>query len=260
VGSSRAFRDVNPQDLKDSLGGDAYSLGSDNLRMKDQLMRYKYYREHYPKPGMIVHVLDFFSFEARASAYFPDQYLPYYQDSTIRRMVEMYQPISWYNRLPGVRYVGNTKKVGIGFLESLGLKHFTCDTKLGHEPLEMQWTNDFEAYKREYPNGERLVIDPKMVHDFDDYLSRCKEEGIQVVLVYAPEYYQIQSIISNRKTVFQIFRRLATKHGCVFWDYSADPMCESTRYFYNSQHLNKEGTEVFSKALAGRIKQHIKEN
>ncbi len=257
VGSSRAFRDVNPQDLKDSLGMAAYNLGADNLHMRDQLLRYQYYREHYPKPKVIVHVVDFFSFESRTSAYFPDQYLPYYGDSTIRKMVEMYNPIPWHDRLPGVRYVGNAKKAGIGFSEFLGLQHFTCGKQLGHEPLRMAWTDDFEGYKKAYPNGRDIVIDVELVRGFDDYLAECKREGIQVILVYAPEYYQIQGIISNRSTVFQIYRRLAAQHGFAFWDYSHDPICQSTAYFVNSQHLNAEGTKVFSSALAGRIRQEM---
>jgi lysophospholipase L1-like esterase len=47
-----------------------------------------------------------------------------------------------------------------------------------------------------------------------------------------------------------MIRDIANRHGIQFLDYSSDTMCRDTKYFYNSQHLNTAGAELFSARLA----------
>jgi hypothetical protein len=36
----------------------------------------------------------------------------------------------------------------------------------------------------------------------------------------------------------------------LFLDYSSDTICNNKKLFYNSQHLNSKGSEIFTKKLA----------
>src|SRR6185503_20666141 len=81
----------------------------------------------------------------------------------------------------------------------------------------------------------------------------CTDRGIRLVLVYSPEYVEAQEFTSNRAEIFEAFRKLATKSGVAFWDYSSVPLTRQRELFYNSQHLNRRGAEAFTSVLAPRI-------
>lgn len=92
-----------------------------------------------------------------------------------------------------------------------------------------------------------------MVDELDGFLAECGRDGIMVVLVYPPEYFKARDMLNNREEIFTIYRRLAQKYRLEFIDYSYDAMAYDTKYFYNSQHLNKLGSELFSARFADTL-------
>lgn len=85
---------------------------------------------------------------------------------------------------------------------------------------------------------------------FDTFLQECKNNNIKVTLVYTPEHIEGQNFISNRKEVIDLYKNFAEKYNLRFLDYSADSICLKKMYFYNTTHLNKKGSELFTKKLA----------
>ena len=69
-------------------------------------------------------------------------------------------------------------------------------------------------------------------------------------LVYSPEYIEAQGLYRNRKEIFKMFKEIANNYDVEFMDYSQDPICYDKSFFYNSQHLNAKGAELFSKKIA----------
>ncbi|GHV09600.1 hypothetical protein FACS1894162_0470 [Bacteroidia bacterium] len=53
----------------------------------------------------------------------------------------------------------------------------------------------------------------------------------------------------------QVYHGFAEKYDIPFLDYTHDPICYDTTYFYNAMHLNKKGAELFSLKLANDIKE-----
>ena len=54
-----------------------------------------------------------------------------------------------------------------------------------------------------------------------------------------------------------LYRQFAKKYDLIFLDYSNDPISYNKSLFYNSNHLNAEGSEIFSKKLAADIKKSL---
>ena len=96
-----------------------------------------------------------------------------------------------------------------------------------------------------------------MVDKLDEFLSDCEREGILVVLVCPPVYFEARGLIHNREEILEIYRSLAQKHGIEFIDYSYDPICNDIKYYYNSQHMNKLGAELFSTQFAETLAQLV---
>ena len=128
----------------------------------------------------------------------------------------------------------------------------------GYEGMEKEWDSTFADFVHQHPEGYKVNFDSSVVNQFEQYLQFCNNNNIQVILTYTPEYYNAHEITKNRKEEFDLYRYFAKKYNCIFLDYSSDSLCYNSKYFYNSQHLNKEGSEVFSKRLAVDLAPYLK--
>jgi hypothetical protein len=127
------------------------------------------------------------------------------------------------------------------------------DHFLGFKPRYSAWTEDFERFKAMNPDGVRSEIEADGVKHMEELLRLCKDQGIKVVLIYSPEYREMQTLTTNRPQVFDRFNELADRFGAPVWDYSSSPISVRRDNFYNSQHLNAEGAMTFSKDLAEKL-------
>ena len=55
-----------------------------------------------------------------------------------------------------------------------------------------------------------------------------------------------------------IYKNISMKYNIPFLDYSSDTICLSKDYFYNAEHLNLMGTNLFSRKLTSDLKKYIK--
>jgi hypothetical protein len=94
------------------------------------------------------------------------------------------------------------------------------------------------------PEGEAAML---------GLIDLCRQRGIRLILVYSPEYYEMQELTINRSEIFSEFEKMSRKYQVPFWDYSRCPLVYERKYFNNSQHMNVDGASAFSENLAERI-------
>ena len=89
-------------------------------------------------------------------------------------------------------------------------------------------------------------------------INRCKSENIRLILVYSPVHTSLQKLILNKDSIVSVFKDLSVKNNLSYFDYSNIPLCSDTTYFYNANHLNTKGVEVFNKLLINDLKTVIR--
>jgi hypothetical protein len=72
--------------------------------------------------------------------------------------------------------------------------------------------------------------------------------------VYAPEYIEGQIFTKNRDEVLSLYTKYSHKYNIPFYDYSTDAISYQKKYFYNTNHLNKMGAELFTTKLIDTLK------
>ena len=82
------------------------------------------------------------------------------------------------------------------------------DHFLGFKPRYSAWTEDFERFKAINPDGVRFEIEADGVKQMEELLRLCKDQGIKVLLVYSPEYREMQTLTTNRAQVFDALQRI----------------------------------------------------
>ena len=99
-----------------------------------------------------------------------------------------------------------------------------------------------------------MLIDTNGTKYLNDIQSICKQNKIQLMLIYAPEYKTMwQSKVSNAKIIFNTIDSFALKNQISFLRYDANEICENPNYFYNVRHLNTTGSSIFSVIVANDI-------
>lgn len=255
-GSSRAMSHYDSRILQKETGKSVYNIGLNGSQTDMQLARFKTYLAHNKKPSLLIFNLDLFSFQiSHDGVYDPGQYLPYLQEREIYDALARINPDIWKARyIPLYGYA--VEDLRFGWITGImGLFGWTAeeDHFQGYKPKDSAWTEDFERFKKANPQGVKFELEPEGISQMEQLLQLCRDQGIPVLLIYSPEYKEMQAITNNRPKVFARFDDLSRKYKVPLWDYSASPISAIKENFYNSQHLNTKGATQFSQDLAGKI-------
>jgi hypothetical protein len=254
MGNSRAFVHISPTILDSVLQVNSYNMGIDGYPFSMQYVQYKIYETYgNPKPNLIIQNADLFTLYRRKSAFGKNMFLPYTQEPLLKSELKKMEGFSFADfYIPAYKYHSELMTICLGLTEFSGIKHFPGSRIKGYAGQEKDWDGSKLA---EQLAGDSLVFitEPDIVQEFDDFLKLCKENNTQVVMVFSPQYHKVTEFTKNKDETFALYHSFSTKYGFPFLDYSADPLCYDTAYFYNGMHLNKTGAEIFSHKLAHAI-------
>jgi len=255
IGSSRSWRHLSPEILDSITGLKSYNLGLDGSDLDMQIVKYKVYSNIHPKPKIIIQMLDINTLWTSGQLPYPNQFIPYFNDSVLYSGIMRYNYFSKIQvKLPLLtKYFGSGNIVMYGFKEFAGISKIPKSKMNGYCGNNKSWDNSFDIFKKNNSKGYIVGIDTIALNKFDKFLRAQQNENIKVVLLFSPEYIECQHIEENRKAVIDTFFYFAHKYNIPFINYSDSSLSYQKKYFYNSQHLNKKGAELFSKSVAKTI-------
>jgi hypothetical protein len=255
-GSSRALTHYDSRVIEQRTGRTTFNIGLNGSQTDMQLARLKTYLAHNRKPLLLIHNLDLFSFETtHGGVYDPGQFQPYLNEPAIYDALAQIDPDIWkakYLPLYGYAVVDLRLTWTLGLRAAFG---FTPreDRYDGFAPRDAHWSEDFDRFKATHPGGVRFESEPEGIRAMRKLLDLCRQNGIRLLLVYSPEFIEMQRITTNREEIFARFAQLATESGAMVWDYSHSSISLHRENFYNSQHLNARGAFAFSDDLGRRL-------
>lgn len=249
-GSSRAWVHISPKILSDGLHRNAYNLGVDGHNFMLQDFRYQELLRYNKHPEYIIYSVDAFTLVKREDLYNYEQFLPYMlMNRAIYETASQYEGFDlWDYCFPLIRYSGEGAIMDLAVESALWHKEQDGQRVNGYRAMDKVWNSDLDE-ARKTMKALDVPIDSATVRHFDDFLKQSRKSNVKVILVYTPEYYEGQKFIGNRKEIMGIYRDMAAKYHLPFLDYSNDPLCMDQKYFYNALHMNKAGSEIFSREL-----------
>lgn len=253
-GSSRAWIHIDPQILSESLNKKVYNFGIDGHHFWLQHLRHLEYLAHNKKPEHILVSVDAYGLKKREDLYNYHQFLPFMLwNKNVYSYTKNHKGFSKLDySIPLVRY-GSKYKVFKTLISDATLnKNAEALRENGYAGVDLKWNSDLEKAK-EKQDEFVTYIDEDIKNLFINFIEDCQENGIQLSLVYSPEYIEGQEYIRNRTEVMDFYRSVAKKHQIDFYDFSNHSMCFNRDYFVNASHLNKKGAELFSKHLADSL-------
>lgn len=255
MGSSRGQVQYDVRILDSIAELNCYNLSVDGRCIDAEVVIYNAYRHHAPRPRVIIQNIDWGTLQM-SNGYEREQYLPYLDKDDLYRQTKDSEGFNWADRwLPLVRYAGYRNVI----LEGLGLPAKMArpsNIYRGYIAVDAPW--DGSALQQIDTLG--FVCNPKAVDIFNRYLAQCQEEGVQVVMVYAPFYFgATQKMGSAVDSMFALYQSFADRYGCDILNYTYDSISFDTLNFYNASHLNRHGAEQFSVKLAHDLKELLQQ-
>ena len=244
-GSSRAWVHFSPSIMEEETELPFYNMGVDAHNFYMQYLRHQELLKYNLKPKMIVCGLDMASLEKRTDLYNKNMFLPFMLwNKSIEKTALTYEGFSKTDFIiPLYRYIGQFDAI------KSGIKYYiNPDDRFrykGYKGRDETWNSDLSQV-----GSFKINLDSISVQLFQNFIKECKLDSISLILVYTPEYVEGQNLVKNRSEIMDMYNKWAEKYNIPFLDYSNDSISYHKEYFYNAMHMNKTGSELFTRKLA----------
>jgi hypothetical protein len=261
-GNSKSYVQLSPVIIDSVLNLNSYNLGLDGNDFVIQKLQYDLYENENTTPKIIIQTVDFATFrKAEGELYNYVRFAPYLNIEEVKNTTKLYDGFTFvdYN-LPFFKYSGQPLEVIEGFLSAFNVHIAPSNLEKGYIQKNLTWDGSFDKFKEKFKDGVHTTIDKSTCDLFEEYILECKQKNIALFLVYTPVYYEFIPYDLDRQVLFDYLETVSKKYDVPFLDYSEDKLTFNKNYFFNSQHLNKEGSELFTKKLSSDIKVLRKNN
>lgn len=251
-GNSRALSHFVPSLIDSAFNCSTYNLGFGGHTFNLQYFKYGFYTKHNKKPKLIIQNVDFGTLsDMFMIGHEREQVFPYMHDSYMRRHLLDFGFSKSDVFLPLKRYFGYQQVIKNGLFEFFGIKHYNNKMSFsGFVPENGNW-NPTELNQMKSVEFKK---DTFSVQLFNNYLNELKDEGIQLILVNSPVYYNATEKLKQRKEMHNFFDSIASENGFKYLDYTDDSICFDSTKFVVSVHLNEEGAKIFTRKLVKDLK------
>lgn len=252
MGSSRGMVQYSPQILDSLLGVNSYNLSCNGRCIDAQYNIFNAYCRNHAKPKVIIQNIDHLTLYM-SNMYEREQYLPYIKhDKELYNATKETERFDWSDiAIPLKRYAGYINMISEG-LHIKNKMHNPYNEYKGYEGRERVW--DGSEFKKIDTIG--FGTNPEADSIFEHYLTFCKDNDIQVILVFAPIYIgATEKLGDGQKRMEDTFQKYADRYEIPILNYIYDSINYDTLNFYNATHLNRRGAELFSTKLAHDLKE-----
>lgn len=238
MGNSRAWCQYSPKIIDSALGTCTYNIGIDGSCFNRQIARYEIYR-HYQKslPKYIIQNVEFFTL-GHTQGYEREQFMPYLMYLYFRERISDEEPLSF-----GELYITMYRYYMNNVYDEYTKFDFAVERGYFGEDI------DWDGSKTQETKPYNAEINTNTLNLFVRYIENVQSEGINLIFVLVPLYKDTFGKVLNINEIHSIYYGLAKKYDIPILDYSNCWLSQDTSYFYNASHMNKTGSELFTKQL-----------
>ena len=281
LGSSHTAHGIHSRYIEEGTGWTVYNFGFDGANSPVILSIYRFILKPRKKrigvagldtiwffldedwmPRTFYFNAEFISWKTLLQYYFSDEvrppgYAPEQIRSEFRNILEFKVPLLKYQRrLPEIFL----RRDFFGMFDSTEVvdkaKYFR-----GYIPFKGGW--NARPHGLQYYRGDISLrpahVNREWVEVLENTIQQLQRDGTNVFLYQLPEYLESREV-PNYQEIDAIYRRVAAKYQIPFLNYNTELRSYvnyDKKYFWNWDHLNEEGSVLFSKIFAADIKNRL---
>jgi hypothetical protein len=246
-GSSRAVHTYDTKVFTDSLGLSAFNCGrnASNVIYHSAILPAAIDGTH--KPKAIILDLTVKEIAWRSGQYGADvlasMILPYVltNDHFAALSKELF-PKEYYKAKVSKLYAYNSLLLSI--IRNYSRRH--NDNVNGFQPMHGSKVKD----EPEELSAVRDKIDEYSKEKLEFFAKSVTDKKIPLIVIISPIYSK--PFAENES--LKVSKEILAKYGITVWDYASDPKYVKKELFYDPNHMNAKGAEMFSQEIASRMK------
>jgi len=261
LGSSRVLLHIDPRVIDSVCHVDSYNLGVEGLTIAELRMMLDVCIRQGKAPRVLVLNVDPATLEVVGVYYNFDQVFDYaLRDSVVYRTMAAVQDRYKYKW----KYFFYKLQKCLGINDGFKMEGLTESTEKFHQRVRSLWGDtgvylgkgfrpSHASYHAPYEPPSRAPWQEEGFELLNDIIHTCKEQGIRLVLVTAPVYKDYYKVIINADSMAEKIEASAKSGNVPYLNMMKDTLSMDKQYFYNTNHLNFGGAELYSMELASRL-------
>jgi hypothetical protein len=259
-GSSRVEMMLNPAIVEAKTGLRCYNLGLNGNSIEHQLALLRLYLRHNPRPRYLFLEVSPEYLQRSNLGFYTFAFVLQLRDPYFGGLVRERDPFFYaLSHVPLLKYaLFNHTLVplalaGLGRWLTGGPREKEYRKGFAPSPF-VRFDDTFDRFRASHPDGFVADTDTGKYNAFRRYFRFARSQGIRVVAYEAPLLDAYRQLHRNRAAQLAQLDTLCRREGVPFLHLAPTPLWANRRYFYNANHLNSQGTDLFTKHLADQIR------
>ena len=207
---------------------------------------------------LIVFMESYFTFQNPKQVSTLERYIAHLDHKNLYQSLANQQPdllwkckyVPFYQFIPVTHvYYKNFIKGWISYLKGTN----EIDTLGGQTPVFRSWEADQDEFLKS-GKSFTIALDEEVINTYINDLLTLKKQGKKVVIILPPVFKGLEeNKLTDFKPLRSKFKMVSAQTGFPFIDFTESEISNTKEYFYNSNHLNSVGADIFSAALSDSL-------
>lgn len=262
-GSSRVEMMLNPAIVEAKTGLRCYNLGLNGNSIEHQLALLQLYLRHNPKPKYLFLEISPEYLQQSNLGFYVFAFVLQLRDPYFGQLVRERDPFFYaLSHVPLLKYaLFNHTLVpealaGLGRWLAGGPREAGYQKGFSPSPF-VRFDDTFDRFRANHPGGFVADTDSGKYAAFRRYFRFARSQGLRVFAYEAPLLAEHRRLHRNRAEQLALFDTLCRREGVPFLHLDTTRRWSDRRYFYNANHLNFKGTDLFTSQLSTEISRQL---
>ncbi|PKK35091.1 hypothetical protein BWI96_18730 [Siphonobacter sp. SORGH_AS_0500] len=259
IGPSRVDYMMDPSIVEKKTNLSCYDFGLNGNNIEHQLAMLKLWLHYSPKPKYVFLEATPEYLATPKRGYYDFSFVPFLDEVIGQSLLkDKNQKIVDTRYIPLLKYAHYNSilvpeaMVGLGLWLSGGGREWQAQNGYIRTPYT-KFDHTFDEIKSHNPKGYALKVSGKQLQAYREFINLAKSEGIELIVYEAPLLKEYTDLHTNRSQLLSKLDALCQEANVPYWKFDDHPIAQSRAYFFNANHLNQAGTELFSNLLANRM-------
>lgn len=258
-GASVALHHFNSELIEKQTGLTTFNMGEEGALIQNYGGLVKEFASYSTKCKLVVLAIGTGEFEKKTSLNKPERFYHHIDNHHIYESLHSIDStLAWRTRyIPFYSlihfnwdYFKNIKK---GYQSIIGKSPEETDIK-GFQGRDQKWQPKRVININDTVNRKEVVIDYENYSKYKEIIEILNKKGIRVLIVLTPAYRDYILLSNVWKEYKKTFNKILSKSDSnLILDFSESSICDTQKLFYDNNHLNTTGANVFSLEFSKKI-------
>ena len=259
LGSCIPFRTINPDTLEKYSGNKTYNLSANLASLSENFATLHLYLKKNKPPKILLLYISHESMDSSFTLFNTYLFPQFYSDSIIENIIKSEDPDYYkYSKIPFIKFAFYNKYETFSFVE--GIKHYLTGKKKpfnpnGYlKPSNDRWDGTFDNFITINKNGIRYNWNLKNEKYLIKIIDLCSHNNIKLIFYQSPILKEFYNYYLNHNEIINKINKIANENNLQYWNFDTMKIASSRKYFIMQTITNNQGSDIFTKTLAKKLK------